>query len=209
MAKELEALAAAYAPLLRTYSSGSTVYVDRSLLKEDCLIVSGHLLEVMQAEDERESSVLLLRAKDFFGPFSDHPENITHTTGRAFSNLTVLAFPDTRFSYYLRNDPALAEFFARSMGAMFNRLAHKYCNLATLSPSLRVIDFLVRASLQKDNYVMHISTEELAVALSTTRQTVSKVLSVLRKRELITTSYMTIKVKDPLVLQSLYLKDRW
>lgn len=194
--KEKERLMAAYAPFLRQYTAGQSVYAYRSQLETESLILEGKMLEIIHGPTiAKDVSTLLYRQGDWFGTFFATPQSIIPATATAVSDMTVLSFPGRAFQSLLDKDPALAKDYYQGLSGIFNRILTKYCDLASLTPYQRVLSFIVRA-IPKNGESRAITTSELAAAVSTTRQTVSRVLSDLRKARVIQTQYGKITMVD-------------
>ena len=94
-------------------------------------------------------------------------------------------------------DAELRSLFMSSMVNMYHRLCDKFANIINLTPGQRVARFILRNAARDSSWEIHISTSELAQAVTTTRQTVSHVLADLRRDGIVETSYSRIKVLKP------------
>lgn len=187
------------------FSKEQIVFTDRSLLRKDFIVLSGEMIEVFSNEgDERESSTLLYRAGDVFGIMGQNPDLVFKTTGIAKSDLEILSFSEDKFFKLLKTDSELNSLVMKSMFQLFNRMENKFCALAVWTPSQRVVEFMCRIQTESLNNVVHMSTESIALALSTTRQTVSKTINDLKKRGLLKSEYKAIKLLDIPTIRNIY-----
>lgn len=201
----IEKLKADYQSYLKNYTKGQIVFTDRSQLRTENVVIDGSMIEVFSyGEKEKESSTLLYRSGDFFGRFNQKSDNIFKTTGIARSDLELLSFPEDLFFRLIKTDPDLNSAFIASLCNIFIRLEKKYCALSMLSPTQRVVDMLIVLQDKSLDGVIHLTTSNLALALSTTRQTVSKVLNSLKRKNLLESSYKNIKILDISKVKSLY-----
>lgn len=197
MDEVLADLQTAYSVYRESYAKGQVVFTDRSRMGEELLILKGNLLEVFSGgEREKESSTLLYREGDFIGPFGQSGIKVSPTRGIARTDLEVVKFPEDAFFRVLDKDRTLEKTFCQNLCQLFLRMQKKYCGLALLSPSQRIVDFLYRLGKDAPDGKILLTTESITVAMSTTRQTVSKVLNALKRRKLIQSSYKSVRVLD-------------
>ena len=183
--------------MVRELSMGQELFSDKPFFEYDFLIIEGKVLELVIPPDDSDCfSTIMYRKGDFLGRLGWNPKFVSHTSARCMSKVVALKIPETMLRPMLDQDPQLMYLFTVSMVSMFHRLSEKYCTLVNLSPSQRVAKFLAVNSSRDVNGVIIISTSDLAQAVSTTRQTVSHVLSDLKSRGLIESGYRRIKVLD-------------
>ncbi len=187
-----------YPGLVREYEVGQKLFDDKANLEFDFLVVEGAILEVVVSEDQtRRSSTLLFRRGDFIGRFGEGSNFVSHTSASCLARAVVLKIPETMFHRLLEEDAELRSLFMSSMVNMYHRLCDKFANIINLTPGQRVARFILRNAARDSSWEIHISTSELAQAVTTTRQTVSHVLADLRRDGIVETSYSRIKVLKP------------
>lgn len=192
-----EIFACRYPGFVREYSIGQEICADKNKLEFDFLVIEGSALEKVRiGSDEKTATTLLFRKGDFFGCFGGDRSHVARTSIIAMSRMVVLRVPDHAFLGLLQNDEELAALFVKSLINVYHRITNKFCTMVVLTPAGRVIDFILKSCARDPSGETHITTQELAEAVSTTRQTVSKVISNLKREHLIETSYSRIKVLD-------------
>lgn len=207
MEKRLEELASRYPHLIQAYQAGTVVFTDMSSLNDDCLVLDGRILEyLVTASEDKQASTLLYRPGDFLGPLGLDRKLIPHTAGRAITDLILMRIPDDNIKKFIDSDSLLRCLFADSLVQMLHRMKTRLLNNSTVSPAKRVAEFIVSATARAKSPIFHITTKELALTVSTTRQTVSKVLNILKRRGYVETSYSTIKVLNPDAIRSIFIK---
>lgn len=201
----IEKIKAAYLPYLKQYTKGQIVFTDRSQLRSENVVISGNMIEVFSyGQKDKESSTLLYRTGDFFGKFNQKNDNIFKTTGVARSDLEILSFPEDVFFKLIKTDSNLNWAFVSSLCNIFVRLEKKYCALSVFSPTQRIVNMLLDMQERSIDGKIHMTTDNIAIAVSTTRQTVSKVINNLKKSKLLESSYKCIKLLNINKIKSLY-----
>lgn len=206
MENELNLFASRHQGWIREFEAGSEVFADRSALDCDYLMLEGRILELVSDENtDKQASTLLYRPGDIIGPLGENPQKVPHTKGRATTHVVAIRIPEEKLMSLFSKDKSFREMLLRSLVQMLHRMEIKFYNTAIVSPPKRVIAFIVKTSQRAQSPVIKMTTKELAQAVSTTRQTVSKVLSQLKKEHLIETKYSTIEVLDVNKIKENYL----
>lgn len=199
----MEELANRYSQYLKKYTKDQLVFTDRSLLEDENIVVSGSMIEI-SSTGGKEASTLLYRKGDVFGRLRQESLKVFKTIGVAKTDMQVLSIPEKIFQKALDSDLELKEMYLASLENMFTRLQNKFCSLAIYTPSQRLVSFLIRVQGNSYDGKIHMTTDSIALTLSTTRQTVSKTINYLKKQGLLQSSYKTIVLLDIEKIKNIY-----
>lgn len=194
-----------YEEYAHKYKKGEIVFEDKSKLTTDCIILSGKMKEVFEHDRSNKAAMTMLyRENDVFGIMHQDPSTVFNTIGIAKTDLEILSFPEDVLFHLMDSDEMLRKIFLQGLFDTFSRLSNKYCAVSSLTPTQRVIEFLCSEQEKSLDGLVHMTTEEIAMALSTTRQTVSKTINDIKADGLLKSEYKKVKLLDIPTIQKLY-----
>lgn len=204
-------LAERYRQYVKHYKKNDIIFEDRSKMDTYDIIVSGTVMECFSTMDEvlstQEFSTLTYYPGDLFGNMTKKEEPLHILKGVAKSKVEVIAIPDDVFYKLIDEDPDVRNLFMTAMFNMYTRVERKYCALACLSPSQRIVEYLCKMQQRSPDDLIHMTIEDIAAALATSRQTVSKAINAIKEDGLLKSEYKVIKILDIPTALKLYKVD--
>jgi CRP/FNR family cyclic AMP-dependent transcriptional regulator len=200
----LQALASASS--LRAIARGTTVASEGSLVANALLVVRGRLRAVRRAQNGREITVEVFRPGDLLPDAALAPDRPLVNDWEAVEATTLLAIPREAFLAHLRGAPDLALALAGQVLARLDRSKELAVGLALSDVQERVVSTLVALGRQdgvdgpEGLLIRQRPTQqEIANQIGACRETVSRTVSDLVRRGLVTPRGRSLLVSRRLV----------
>ncbi len=188
--------------------SGESYSLQGDALGTIGFVLSGHANAISYSVDGDETWLGEYRPGQFIGLMSLFTADITNFEIRATSNLTVRSVPQEKMLQLMRQDVTLCEAIAEDLAARLQTSVSDLLDVHTLSIKGRVCSELLRLSLpigvEPDRHIIRPSPVfvELARRLNSTRETVSRTVSELQKKGVISRHPGALIVEDLELLEN-------
>lgn len=192
---------------IKTYRRGDIFSTQGEAQKKIGLVVSGKATALSYSINGDETWVGEYKQGQFIGLVSLLTNELPNFEIRASSNLTLRVLSYDKMLKLFREDLALFEITAKDLATRLNTSIADLINIHTLSVKGRICSELLRLSLpigiNPDRHIIRPSPVfvELARRLNSTRETVSRTVSELQGRGILTREPGALIVEDPDKLQ--------
>lgn len=193
----------------KTYAPQEQI-IDRQGDSEDVhFILSGSVRVVIYSMAGREITLDDLKAGDHFGELSALDSEPRSASVMALSKVEVAALPQEAFLRILETHPAIALKLMRKLAGVVRASTERIMDLSTLGANNRVhADLLRQARVNmKDGNIAEIRPipihADIASRVSTTRETVARVLNDLARRKIVERTNKTLVIRDVSSLEHL------
>jgi CRP/FNR family cyclic AMP-dependent transcriptional regulator len=179
------------------YPAGAAYHQDEAA--PIALVVESGLIRIfVSSPDGRQASVAYFHPGDSYAALELIPTGPAHL--QALTESTVLLLDPENMTRLVTRNPRVCEATIRIMGSELAHLVRiiSVRSLGSMTERL-AFDLLERASetqLRKGELVCHLTHDQLAHSIGSSREVVSRIISDLRRRGLLVTSPRQIRVVD-------------
>jgi CRP/FNR family transcriptional regulator, cyclic AMP receptor protein len=179
------------------YPAGAAYHQDQAAPM--ALVVESGLIRVfVSAPDGRQASVAYFHPDDTYAALDVIPTGPANL--QALTDSTVLLLDPENLTRLVTHNPHVSEATIRAMGSELAHLIRiiSVRSLGSMTERL-AFDLLERASemqLRRGELVCHVTHEQLAQSIGSSREVVSRIVGDLRQRGLLVTSPRQIRVVD-------------
>jgi len=193
---------------LKRLSAGDLILFQGGTAKHIGLIISGHASARVNTERGEETWVDQFNPGEFFGHTSLLSQAPIDFEIRAESDVKVLFVAAKKFEDLLLTDNALSATLSRDLAARLSVMTNRLVEAVTLSSPGRVCAELLRLShpvgIDPDTLIVRPTPVfvELALRISSTRETVSRTVSQLQKNGILSRQPGALLIHKPAALQT-------
>lgn len=204
---DLYDLALKYRNYVKHFKRKETIFEDKTLLDTKNIITMGSMVECFTGMDETQTPQDLSMIS--FGPGDafigiNKSMNSHVIRGVARTDVEIISFPDDVFPKLLDEDQELRKFFLDGIYSAYSRFEEKYCVVTCMSPTQRIVEFLCSTQEKSIDGLIHMTLEEIAASMATSRQTVSKIINMIKEDGLLKSEYKVVKLLDIPTVRKLY-----
>ncbi len=166
------------------------------------VVVAGAVKIYQSGPDGREQTLYVERPGRSFAEIPLFDGSSYPASARAAEESRILFLPRDAFQWLYRNNPDIADATIRELGQRLRRLVRLVDRLALKSVPARVaatlLEVAAAAGCARDGgeLALRSTQEEMAAELGTTRESVSRALSTLRRRKVIRTEGQKVLILD-------------
>jgi CRP/FNR family transcriptional regulator len=150
-----------------------------------CLLAEGNIQLYKTAEDGKEVAIKLIRPGEIFAEVVLFEKETYPVSATALENSLVLEFPKRKFLALL-NEEGLRNDFIGMLMRKQRYLVGQIMNLSTADVESRFFMFLKEQYGQKEQYTLSLSKKNLAAAIGTNPETLSRLLFRLKEQGTLT-----------------------
>lgn len=187
---------------IRNYKKGDFIYLAQSEADRVFLVKEGKVKLMVQQQDKALTK-LIATENDFFGYLPLVVQGGHTNTAVALTNTTVYAIPSAALRALMLENAAVNGHFMRMIGKRVMRTERRLEALLFDTARTRVIHYLLELAEDKGTRVGFetlvrnlLSHQEIGNITSTSRQTVSTILSELRRKNLIHVNRRQLLIRD-------------
>lgn len=170
---------------IRRIKAGETLYVEGDEAPYCYQTLDGVIKEYNTLEDGRRQVADFYGANELFG-ICELDEHLH--TAEAITNCTIRCYPRTSYLKAIADSPELTKQFLDTLMTRLHRSKERIIMLGRMSAAQRVAIFLIRLTEQQgttDNVKVAMSRQDIADHLGLTIETVCRVLTNFKKKQLI------------------------
>jgi CRP-like cAMP-binding protein len=192
----------------KSYKRGESLNLLGQSFKTVGFVVSGKASALSYSIDGDETWAGEYNEGQFIGLMSLFAHDASDFEVQATSKLVLRVLPQDKFMELMRNDAALCEAIARDLATQLNKSMSDFVNVHTLSVRGRICAELMRLSspigLNPERHIIRPSPifVEVARRLNSSRETVSRTVSELQDRGVISRRPGALIVESPHRLQA-------
>lgn len=196
------------AGVVRDVSAGGLILFQGETAKQIGIIICGHASARVNTERGEETWVGRFETNDFLGHVSLLTQAPIDFEIRAESDAKILFIPAKAFETLLSTDKSLSLTLARDLAARLSVMTNRLVEAVTLSSPGRVCAELLRLShpvgIDPETLIIRPTPVfiELALRISSTRETVSRTVSQLQKNGILSREPGALLILKPSALQS-------
>lgn len=188
------------------YEKGSVLFMDGDLSKGFYLIQSGRVKISKTTPEGKELTLYICQQGELIGELALFQPNITHTTtAEVLEEVTISVITQRSLEELMMKNGKVAVEFMKWMGVMYRRNQSKFRDLilhgkhgALYSTLLRMCNSYGKKVENGILIDLPLTNQELAKFIATPRESVNRMLSELRKENIITVDngYITVHDQD-------------
>lgn len=192
----------------RKYAKGTVIFREGEEARGLFVVMQGSVKICRSSSDGREQVLLVEHAGRSLAELPLFDGSPYPATARAAEASQLLFLPRDSFDWLLHNNPEIANATLREYGKRIRKLVHLVDKLALKEVPARVATALLEQAeltgAAKDGGVFTLSSthEEMAEQLGTTRESVSRAMSALRKRGAIRQHGPKVTILDAAALRA-------
>ncbi len=187
---------------LLTVPEGSVIYLENEEANSLYIVTKGRVRAYLSSEKGKELTLEVLKKGRLFGDnsflsHSYHPVNIV-----AVTETEIILCPTSLVIPLLSENPDLMLLVFQHLTQTCDELTHQLTRLTTYNAEQKIADFLL-CETQKGMHSIPYTHENIAECLNMNRVTVSRIMNQLAKQNILQSSYGTVTIQKPDVLQKI------
>lgn len=189
----------------QSFKKGEPIFLAGDMKKTLFVVHKGKVKITHISEDGREQVIRIMRTGDFFGDLSLFNNTPLTTNAEALEPVEICMLEGEAFKSILRKTPELLLNILAQMSERLERAEFQLSQLSTQDVGQRLAAFILEQAADHDNnaFVLPVNKTDAASLLGTSRETLSRKLSLFQKQGYIQMSGRKVQICNRAALESM------
>ncbi len=194
--KTVDNLVKEFSSFLKTFTKNQYIFYDFNDFHYVGIVIKGRVIEKLISKHGEEKTYLNYRQYQMFGNYKEIVKISRSSFAISHSTTQILLFPEKIFIKLLESREEIKILLYHQLLIDVNKLGHKFEVLNFESANKRFVSYLIRMSDIYNSTIINATVEEIGQNISTTRQTIHKMIKTLTEINLIEKKYSRIRILD-------------